>query len=124
MSRRGPGCSSDAGRAEGGNDADERQRLGGCRGHGVDDRGQVEVLGGQAAGVVGREREGDLVVADEDVGVVLEAFGILGQAIDKGHRLKEVLEPEGALDGFAGLGPCGCASESRLNFRIGHPGHA
>lgn len=98
-----------------------RQGLGG--GHGVDGGGEVKVFVGKAAGVVGAERERDLVVADEDVWVVVHALGLVGERVDKGDGRFEVGEADCALDRVSGLGPVGGAAKGRVNVGLGQSGH-
>jgi len=69
--------------------------------------GEVEVFFGDAACVVCGECEGDFVVADEDVGVVLDLFGVLCDGVDEGDGGLEVFELERALDGVVEFGPVG-----------------
>lgn len=57
--------------------------------------GEVEILGGKAAGVVGDEGELDAVVADVDVGVVAGLLGELSDAVHKSERVAEGSELEG-----------------------------
>jgi hypothetical protein len=46
-------------------------------------RCEVEVFGGDAAGVVGGERESDLVITDVDVGVVTRSLSQASHALDE-----------------------------------------
>ena len=54
--------------------------------------GEVEVFLGYAAGVVGGEGQGDLVVSDEDVGVVVAILGERGDLIDEGASKRAAVE--------------------------------
>ena len=58
--------------------------------------GEDEVHGGNAAGVVGGESEGDFVIADVDVGVVVGGFGEEGELVNEVDGGEEVYELEGA----------------------------
>ena len=64
--------------------------------------GQIEVLGGEAAGIVGDERKPDPVVADIDVRMVAGLFGQLADPVDKAQRGAKILELKGSyqLAGF------------------------
>ena len=67
----------------------------------VDRFGQLHILGGEAAGVVGREHDLDLVV---DVGPFGMVVGLLGRQRHAGHEapgLVEIGELQAALDGIA-----------------------
>jgi hypothetical protein len=52
-----------------------------------------------SAGVVRGQRESDLAVADEDVGVMVRRFGCIGNLVDELHRVQKVVELKHALDG-------------------------
>jgi hypothetical protein len=89
---------------------------------GVAGAGEVEVAGGEPAGVVGGEGESDLVVADEDVGVVMGRLRRLGDLVDERHGLGEVAELEGALDLPADAGPVGEVLERLADLGVGEGG--
>ena len=79
---------------------------------GLDLGGEVEVLVGEAAGVVGRERDPHLAVADVEVRVVVGGLGPLGDAGDEGDRVGERRELEGLHDLVARHGPSPGGSEA------------
>jgi hypothetical protein len=60
------------------------------RDEGGDLLGEDEVHGGDATGCVGGEVEGDFVVADVDVGVVVGSFGEEGELVDEVDGGEEV----------------------------------
>jgi len=81
-----------------------------------DTRGEIEVLGGQTAGVVGDEGQADAVVTDVDVGVVAGLLGELADVVNEAKGGHEVGELEGP-DEFTGFdAPIGEAVEARFNF--------
>lgn len=83
---------------------------------GLDLGGEIEVLVGEAAGVVGGEGEVDAVIADIDVGVVASLFRELPEAVDEVQRGEEVRELKGS-DEMVGLDlPAGEGGESGLGL--------
>ncbi len=68
-------------------------------------RGQVAIAVGDPAGGVRRPPDGDALVADSDVGVVVLGLGEVGQTIDEADRGRERVERELALERAADLGP-------------------
>src|SRR5712692_4869496 len=66
---------------------------------------QVEVLFGQAAGVVRGQAQLDFVPADVDVGMVPGLFGHGCERVDELDRGREILELIRARDGRPGLLP-------------------
>jgi len=53
---------------------------------------------GDAAGIMGGDGQGHLVVADQDIGVVLDLLGVFGNPVDKHDGLVEILKAVGSLD--------------------------
>jgi len=90
---------------------------------GVDLRCENEVLVRQAARIVGAEREGDLVVPNEDVGVMLLPLREASDAIDEGHGIDEVREAEGSLEGVADAGPFRQGGKSLIDIGLRKLGH-
>src|SRR5262249_26323631 len=56
---------------------------------------EIEILGGQAAGAVGRQTQGHLVVVDRNIGVMVGLLRQLTDLVHKGERLFKI--PEGEL---------------------------
>jgi hypothetical protein len=85
--------------------------------------GQIEVLLGEAAGIVGGEREAHTVVADIDVGMVA---GLLSQLADAVHEVQggaEILELK-SFDKFSGFDlPAREAGQAGLSFLWGKRRH-
>ena len=87
--------------------------LGGVRGGSVENpsrqpvelRRELEILFRQAARIVRREGEGDLVPANINVGMMPRLFCKLRNGIDELYRHREILELKGARDGRAFLFP-------------------
>lgn len=85
---------------------------------GVEFGGEVEVFVADAPGVVGAEGEGDFVVADEDVGVVLVGLGQVSRGTDEGHRLHEVGKGPSAADGISDACPLWPGDEGGVDLRV------
>jgi CDP-alcohol phosphatidyltransferase-like enzyme len=68
-------------------------------------RSHFAVAVGDPAGGVRRPADGDALVADRDVGVVVLGLGELGEPVDEGDRGHEGIERELALERAADLAP-------------------
>lgn len=62
----------------------------------IDPAGKVEIKLGDAACIVGGEKEGDIPVADVDVRIMPEFFGNAGDLVDKRYCRAEPGKPEPA----------------------------
>lgn len=79
---------------------------------------------GDAADILGGEAQDDLRVSDTDLRMVVGILGHLGDQVHEIHRLGEVLELNGSLDGFTFEFPVGHffqgGGESAFIKQIGH----
>ncbi len=69
--------------------------------------GVVEIFFRDATRIVGGQGEGHLVVADENVRMMLMLFSKICDATDEGHRSEKIIEPKSSLEGLTALGPFG-----------------
>lgn len=109
-----------------GNGAGRGSAGGGLPGYGrepIDGGRKAEVRIREAPGLMGGEREEDLVPADVDVGMMSGTLGATGDGIDETHGLAEVGELKGADDGFSASFPLRKASEARTKRGGGEPFH-
>lgn len=60
--------------------------------------GHFEVFMRDPASIVGRNRQRDLVVADQDIGVVLNLLSVLSDPVHEPDRLVEILKQECPLN--------------------------
>ena len=67
--------------------------------------GEVEILLGQAALIVGAEGQREFVPADVDVGMVPCGLRQISHGVDEFDRRREILELVSAGDGVAGYSP-------------------
>jgi len=85
--------------------------------------GQIEVLLGEAAGIVGGKSETHTVVADIDVGMVAGLLGQLADLVYKAQGSDKILELKG-FDQFASYDlPAREAGEAGLSFLRGKRRH-
>src|SRR3954453_3320929 len=91
---------SDRGLSRGYFEEDRRRSFGGRR-ESSNSPSQLEVVGGQPALRVRRDRDGHLVPGDRQVGVVVHVLGLGREAVHEVHRALEVVELEGAPDRVA-----------------------
>src|SRR6185295_6172241 len=89
----------------------------------VDGAGQLEVLGGESAGVVRGEGERDRVVADVDVGMMAGLLGQITHAIDERQRLAEITEAVAPLDLGARALPARRLAQGRSDAGLVQPAH-
>src|SRR5438094_10063913 len=78
--------------------------------------GHVEVALGQSAFAMSRKPQGDFVVANIHVRMVLFLFRDFRDRIDEIHRLREVVELESPLDRFFLMVPFWNFFEGELDF--------
>lgn len=79
---------------------------------------KLEVLDRDSSRIMRLEGQGYATVPDENVGMVVEAFGLVRDLRDELHRLHEVLELIGSLDGISDMNPFGYGLQRRFNLLI------
>ncbi len=93
-------------------------------GEGVDLRRQLEVGRRHAALGVGRDRDGDRVPGDPQVGMVVHRLGGLDNRVGEAHRADEVTALEALGDRVALALPARVLGEPRLQFGIAQERHS
>ena len=94
----------------------------------IDVRGELEVSLGQSPGGMRPQRERDLAVVDEDVGMVVFDLGQVSHAVDESHRFAKVREAKRLLDRLTLELPAGERRQPAGNLvlrehgcHLGHP---